>query len=184
MNLRRQRNFNLFLRDFFQNDTKKFKKEFIANMLKIRKTKEFAELKVKQILSAKTGHRGFSDEMEELVEKAFNLKKDVLSQPSKIKKPVYILVNVRSNKAIMEGFKRLQICRIVDEISLIRGNAEIFIRAYGTDDEIDNFLLNDMEKYIKGGHSTTYTAFKSKTYQRHPIKTHPDRKTNLEKWLA
>lgn len=134
-------------------------------------------------MSAYHGHRKLSLEMQRLIELNLGLKKGVLNKDQVERKPAYILINVIGNLAeeVLNDLKKVE---IIDEVSLIRGDAAIFARVYGTEEEIDNFLLGDLytstSEKISG--TTTLTTLKDKIFEKYPVRRHQDRKTNPNIW--
>ncbi len=175
------KNLNHFIRDVYNGQKSIFKNELEKKLVV---ELGFPESRVSAIMQACNGHRKLTKEMQKEIENAFNLKKEILNKQATLKKPNYILISVTGNLAenLLEDLKGLE---IVDEISVIRGDADLFVRVYGTEEEIDNFLLEDLHSCtnVEISGTITLTTLKDRYFERYPIKTHPNRKTNPSIWF-
>lgn len=97
---------------------------------------------ISKTLSKKTA-LPLSAEKAALIETLFGLEPEYLSRERAKKAPAYVLLQCKAHTA-----ERLctQIAKfpIVDEVAVIIGDSDLFIRLYGTRDEIKHFLLDEI----------------------------------------
>lgn len=84
--------------------------------------------------------------MQRDIEKTFSLPKGILSRQMPEKVPAFVLIECDGHSA-KATFKSLPGHALVDEFAVVSGDADVFVRAYGTHKEIRNFLINELYKH-------------------------------------
>ena len=122
-----------------------FKKDLKAKLMaepKLAREASANRAAISRTLSPKTA-QPLSYEKAGLVEMLFNMEPEYLSRERERKAPAYVLLQCRANTA-----ERLaaQIFRVslVDEVAVTIGDADLFLRLFGTQDDIKQFLLEEL----------------------------------------
>lgn len=180
-------NLKQFITDVYKNKSTKFYKDFRHNLVeKMKYSEDQAEAKSKQLRQAmgKYKNKTFSATLQTVVEKAFSLPKNILSKTRPQRLPAYIFLACPGNSARIL-FKELQKREIVDEISVLFGDVDVFVRAYGTIEEIQKLVTIDLYEIedveIRG--TRTYFSIGNENWSRHPIGKHPFYKPPADRWL-
>ena len=103
-----------------------------------------------------------------------------LSRPMQAKAPIYVLISCAGG-TINRLFKSLCKQLIVDEVAIIAGNSDLFVRLYGTSLQIKYFLIELL--YTLDGaegvtRTTTHFSFENSYWLRYPIQKHPQFSSN------
>jgi len=74
---------------------------------------------------------------------------------------------------------------ILDECSVLAGDSDLFLRLYGTREQIRFFLTEEIscQEQIPIQRTTTHFSFPDDVWQKHPIIDHVNRKANRPYWL-
>ena len=123
-----------------------------------------------------------------MVEILFSLPEGYLSRTPEKKMPAYVMLQCMGQTALAL-MTRIKYHPIVDEVALLVGDADLYIRIFGTNEELQNFLLVDLYEVAdevagqpgnSDGNSPgssiiystkTYTSFENTYYLRyHPAK--------------
>lgn len=151
--------------------------------------KEVAE-RIRNIvaLSVNKSERPLAQNYATMVELLFELSEGYLSRAPVKKMPAFVLLQCKGNTAtaLMAEIKKHP---IVDEVALITGDADLYIRIFGTNKDIQSFLLKDLYKTAEMTASIldksispdsiiystkTYTSFDDSYFQKYPTSRHPD----------
>ena len=118
-----------------------------------------------------------SAETADVIERALKLQKESLSGPIQPKAPAYVLITC-NNQFADELYQELKECYIVDEAAQVAGgDADIFIRIFGTPQEIKHFLFTKLVSLIPDKDvrikTKTLFSFEQINWQRYPTREHP-----------
>lgn len=122
-----------------------FKKDLKKRLLadpKLSREADANRAAISRALSPRTA-QPLSYEKAGLVEKLFKMEPEFLSREREKKAPAYVLLQCRANtaeKLATQIFK----APLVDEVAVIIGDADLFVRLYGTQEDIKLFLLNEL----------------------------------------
>lgn len=178
-------NLNQFISDIYGGCNKIFYKNFNENLT--RYTVEERETKKKQLKNAmaKYPKKSFSQALQNVVEVAFSLQDGVLSRPRIERVHAYIFVACIGSSADLI-YSKIQENEIVDEVTILFGDIDIFIKVYATLREIKKLITEDIFS-IKGAtiNSTkTYFSFNEQVWMKHPVAKHPNYKPPSSRWYT
>ncbi len=167
--------------DCFKSFNEQFKK-YLRERLKFNH--EQIETKSSQVRQAYKGHRNFTAKQQELVEKAFDLPKGILTKIRPARKPAYIFVSCQGKTCDLL-YRRLKKHELVDEVSILFGDIDLFIRIYGSIDEIQEFITTDLysDSRITINSTRTYFSLHNKNWSKYPIQKHPGYQAPKDRWL-
>lgn len=145
----RRENLLRFVRQSYGSDEKRARADF-RNALKeklmtlpgLRREADANRASISKTLSKKTA-LPLSAEKAALIETLFDLEPEYLSRERAKKAPAYILLQCKAHTA-EKLCAQIAKVPIVDEVAVIIGDSDLFIRVYGTRDEIKLFLLEEI----------------------------------------
>ena len=114
-----------------------------------------------------------------VIERAFKLPEGCLSERPQKKEVAYVFVECMPKhvgklyEILIKGDYD-----VVDEVSILAGQADIFLRLYGSRNRIKNFLMHSLSQIEEAPiqRTTTHLSFAEDVWERHRIATHQDRK--------
>lgn len=122
-----------------------FKKDLKNKLLadpKLARESNANRAAISRALSSRTA-QSLSYEKAGLLEKLFKMEPEYLSREREKKAPAYVLLQCRANtaeKLATQIFK----APLVDEVAVIIGDSDLFVRLFGTQEDIKLFLLNEL----------------------------------------
>lgn len=181
----RKNNLKQYIADKYDKQTDFYKVLKHSLTKRSRLTSEQADGKVKQLQGVMRGDDGrtFTEQLQKIVEKAFSLPKNILSQNRSKRSLAYIFISCTGQSANLL-FSKIQENKIVDEISLLFGDIDVFIKVYGTSEEIQKLITEDLYK-IEGleiNNTKTYFTLSGKSWVKHPVSSHPNYNPPEDRW--
>lgn len=179
-------NLKQFIKDRYNENSRSFYHDFKINLIKkLNFSEEQVESKKKLLRQAigKYKNKTFSKSLQETVEKAFDLPKEILSQMRPRRSPAYIFISCTGESANII-FSEVKKNKIVDEISILFGDIDVFIKIYGTLEEVQMFITESIFK-IKGisiNNTKTYFSFREKNWMKYSVRNHPKYEPPSERW--
>jgi len=182
----RVNNLQQFISDVYCKNHKNFYKDFKDLLLEKKYSEEGAERKQKQLRDALGKYKGksFTEALEKIVEKIFDLPRGVLSDIRSERFPAYIFLSCTGVSANLI-FSEVQKYEIVDEVVVLFGDIDVFVKVYASKEEIQNFITKDLYN-IEGlniSSTNTYTSLEGKVWMRYSIQNHPDYMPPSDRWL-
>lgn len=190
----RRDNLLRFVRQTYGNDERTARaafrnalKEKLTTAAGLRREADANRASISKTLSKKTA-LPLSAEKAALIETLFGLEPEYLSRERAKKAPAYVLLHCRAHTA-EKLCAQIAKVGIVDEVAVIIGDADLFVRLYGTHDEIKHFLLDELfnialrvaktEPTLESGTSIidrtkTYTSFENSYFLRYHPKRNSD----------
>lgn len=179
-------NLKQFIVDKYNGDIKLFNKNF-RRFLSVRRnfSEEQVETKTTQLRQVLKGYDGrtFSANLQKLIEGVFYLPDGILTRVRPKRISGYIFVSCPGNAANIL-YNQLQNNEIVDEASILFGDVDLFIKVYGTPDQIQKFVTEDLYEVEGLGINCTRTYFSlgGKSWSKYPVKSHPDYSPPANRW--
>lgn len=178
-------NVKQFTNDVYGGKSREFYKDFKLNLKKIKYTDESIENKLKQLRNALGKYKGksFTETLENIVEKSFNLPGGILSRVREKRHLAYIFLSCTGKSAniIFSEVKKIE---IVDEVVILFGDVDILIKVYATSFELQRFIMEEI--YAINGVSITrtktYNSLDEKCWIKYPVNNHPDYIPPCDRW--
>lgn len=186
------RNLSKLINYAFQGSFPNFRKSLKAAMEEnLSLSDKEANLKVEALRTSFLGYsnKRLSISQASTITTALKLPDDALLSPIYTKEVAYVFVTCspKDSQLLVEQLKeeKSEIAQIIDEISTVTGDADIFIRLYGTREQIKTFLINELckHKHINIQRTTTHFSFKGETWERYPNQSHQKRIASRPDWL-
>lgn len=131
-----------------------------------RTAPDFFESTMKMVRKVLRGDSGLTDLMAGRVEAALELQHGSLVIKREKKSPAYVLLRC-TGPAAYSLLEQLKGHHLVDEVAVVVGNADLFIRVYGTQRQVQIFLTKTLHEMSGGIHeSTTYFSFDECAWQK------------------
>lgn len=160
-----------------------FKKEYYAALQSIcDHNEDEIDTKITQASRAYYEEINISDTIREDIEKAFKLTKGSLDRKRPEKIPAFILIECDGFSS-QKVFDFLKGYKLVDEVAMVAGDADVFVRVYGSHREIKDLLMNDLynndvyrvdKDTIRVHRTKTYFSYVDAHWQRYPPSGHKD----------
>lgn len=145
----RRDNLLRFVRQTYGSDEKKARAEFRDDLKEklmalsgLRREADANRASISKTLSRKTA-LPLSAEKAALIETLFGLEPEYLSRERAKKAPAYVLLQCKAHTA-EKLCAQIAKVSIVDEVAVIIGDSDLFVRLYGTRREIKSFLLEEI----------------------------------------
>lgn len=177
-------NLKQFVKDVHGDEFKNFNKAFKKRLAeKYRFTEDQIETKSSQIRQAFNGQRNFTAKQQALVEKTLSLPKGVFTKIRPGRKPAYIFVSCLGNTSGLL-YEHLKGHQLVDEVSILFGDIDLFVRVYGSLEEIQNFINNDLysDERISISNTRTYFSLHGKNWSKYPVSNHREYAAPADRW--
>lgn len=190
----RRENLLRFVRQSYGSDEKSARADFRSELKEklmsvpaLRREAATNRASISKSLSQKTA-LPLSAEKAALIETLFSLEPEYLSRERAKKAPVYVLLQCKAHTA-EKLCAHIAKVDIVDEVAVIIGDSDLFVRLYGTREEIKFFLLEDIfdiarkvakaEPTIASGseiidRTKTYMSFEDSYFLRYHPKRNSD----------
>ncbi len=184
----RVNNLKQYISDTYSKNIKAFNKDFRKKLSKRYKfSEDQIDTKSTQLRQVLKGYQGrtFSPNLQILVEESFNLPAGILTKIRPTRIPGYIFVSCPGNTANIL-YSQLQANEIVDEVSILFGDVDLFIKVYGTADQIQKLITCDLYEIesIIINCTRTYFSLGGKSWLKYPAKKHPDYKPPKNRWCS
>lgn len=117
------------------------------------------------------------------MKKKFDLPENILSQVRPKRSQAYIFISCTGKSANLL-FSKMQGNKIVDEISILFGDIDVFIKVYGSAAEVQKLITEDLYQ-IEGlviNNTKTYFTLDTKSWVKHPVSTHPSYVPPSNRW--
>ncbi len=179
-------NLKQFIKDHYQNSNRSFYKEFRKNLkYRMQYTEIQIDTKQKMLQQAmgKYKNKTFSKSLQRLVECAFELPKEILSRIRPERSPAYIFLSC-SGKSANILFEELKNNPIIDEVSVLFGDVDVYIKVYGTSEEVQELITIDLYN-IDGlviNNTRTYFTLNKRSWVRYSASSHPDYEPPANRW--
>lgn len=183
----RKDNLNQFISDRYNGDEKRFYLELNDLMItKLNRTYDQADSKIKQLRSAMAGYENkpFSDTLQKIVEECYDLPKNILTQVRPRRSPAYIFLSC-TGESVSPIFSKIKSHEIVDEISVLFGDIDVFIKVFATKKQVQKFITEDIFN-IEGvtiNRTKTYFSLEDKVWLRYSPGEHPAYSPPSQRWV-
>lgn len=190
----RRENLLRFVRQSYGSDERTARADFrtelkdkLMTVPGLRREADANRASISKTLSKKTA-LPLSAEKASLIETLFGLEPEYLSRERAKKAPVYVLLQCKAHTA-EKLCAHIAKVDIVDEVAVIIGDSDLFVRLYGTREQIKLFLLEDIfniaqkvaktEPSIESGtaiidRTKTYMSFEDSYFLRYHPKRNSD----------
>ena len=178
-------NLRQFVKDVYQGEFKEFNNVFKQHLKnKYKFTEDQIETKSSQIRQAFNGQRNFTEKQQKFVEKAFSLPTNVFTRIRPCRKTAYIFVSCMGNSSELL-YSYLKEHELVDEVSILFGDIDLFVRVYGSLEEIQNFINQDIysDERISISNTRTYFSLHNKNWSKYPVNKHSEYIPPLSRWV-
>ena len=176
----------------YSGDTRKFLREYkkILRSKKAPLTTDEAISKTKGLSTKIRGSNGRMLRLQDAVDiiSTLNLPEDCLLLPEGKKEVAYVFVECVPQNAskLFESLKEPKLDnKLIDECSLLAGDSDLFLRLYGTREEIRIFIFDvlGVSDEIIIQRTKTHFSFTDDIWQRYPTKSHEMRESSRPYWL-
>jgi len=128
--------------------------------------------------------KSFTQALQDIVEKAFNLPVGILSKVRSKRSHAYIFISCTGKSANLI-YSEIQSNEIVDEVSVLFGDIDVFIKVYATLKDLQKLITEDIFN-IDGViiHSTkTYFSLDEKCWMKYPVGMHSKYTPPPDRWI-
>ncbi len=153
----RRENLRKLIRDSYEDEWLPLRREI---------AKKCGEKFARRVKAAHSGYQNFTGDMAAELEVSLNIETGFFSQESPPKSPAYILIQCDGN-SVQKLFDQIRNIDIVDEVAIIVGDADLFVRLFGTQEQFKEFLTKTIYSWDCDIHRTnTHFSFEDSYFQR------------------
>jgi len=180
-----------FINAEYRGDVSVFKKDYkklLSQKYSAEEIRPKSKLLNQKFSKGKDGRRFTLTDARDF-EASFGLDEGCLLLPDVSKEVAYVFVECapsQAHKLFIELSENCEKYSILDECSLLSGDADVFLRLYGTREQIRNFIFESIDSTTEFviQRTKTHFSFTNDNWQRYPTATHTRRETSRPYWLS
>lgn len=182
----RRDNLKQYIRDVYKDSEKAFYCDFRKKLMgDLKYTEELSDTKIRQLKGALKKYKGrsFTKNLQDIVERTLKLSPNILAQVRRKRSPIYILISCTGESANLI-FSSIKSNEIVDEVAILFGDVDIFMKVYATPEEVQKLITEDLFSIdnISISKTKTYFPLTGKSWMKHQVGKHPDYSPPSDRW--